>query len=135
MIDELAWYYIGFTTSLTLAFSVYGLVMRPHIVKKMALFTIVGDAVYVLSVYLGYRITASKPPAYPGGSIENPVLPNSSEVSLFAGLSVDPVPQVLIVTAIVIGLAVFILMAVVALKIAEESGTLILTKVERGEGR
>lgn len=133
MFEEIVWYYIGFTILLTLAFATYGVAVKPHIVKKMALFTIIGDAVYVLLVYLGYRTSASNPPAYPGGSIENPKFPSVNETTSFALLSVDPVPQVLIVTAIVIGLAVFILMAVVALKIAEKHGTLILPKVERGD--
>ncbi|MEM1664933.1 MAG: sodium:proton antiporter [Zestosphaera sp.] len=135
MIKELAWYYIGFTTLLTMAFSAYGLAVKPHIVKKMALFTILSDAIYVLLIYLGYRPSASAPPVYPGGSLENPVLPSSSETSAFATLSVDPVPQVLIVTAIVIGLAIFILMAVIAVKIASETGTLNLLRIERGEER
>jgi len=132
VIEELAWYYIGFTIVLTLAFSAYGVAVKPHIVKKMALFTILGDAVYALLVYLGFRLNATMPPVYPGGSLENPSFPEGSEIALFAHSSVDPVPQVLIVTAIVIGLAVFILMAVIAVKIASETGSLNLSKIERG---
>jgi len=52
VIEELLWYYIGFTILLTIGFSIYGIAVRPHLVKKMALFTILGDAVYVLLVYL-----------------------------------------------------------------------------------
>lgn len=132
MIEEIAWYYIGFTVLLTMAFSAYGMAVKPHIVKKMALFTILGDSVYVLLVFLGYRLNATTPPVYPNGSLENPVLPTGVETRLFAMESVDPVPQVLIVTAIVIGLAVFILMAVIAVKVAGETGTLNLSKIEKG---
>lgn len=133
MIEDLLLYYIGLTISLTIAFSIYGVATRPHIVKKMALFTILGDAIYVLLVYLGYRVSSRYPPVYPGGALQNPVFPSRGEVSEFAASSVDPIPQVLIVTAIVIGLATFILMAVIAIRIAEERGTLNLKKIALGD--
>ncbi|MEO3993206.1 MAG: NADH-quinone oxidoreductase subunit K [Desulfurococcaceae archaeon TW002] len=133
MIEEVLFYYIGLIVSLTIALAIYGVATRPHIVKKMALFTILGDAIYVLLVYLGYRLGSRMPPVYPGGTLENPVFPSSNNIRSFISLSVDPVPQVLIVTAIVIGLATFIMMAIIAIKIAEEKGTLNLRKIELGE--
>lgn len=134
MIEDILLYYIGLTISLTIAFSIYGVATRPHIAKKMALFTILGDAMYVLLVYLGYRVSSRSPPVYPGGTLQNPALPSSQGISGFAASSVDPIPQVLIVTAIVIGLATFILMAVIAIRIAEENGTLNIKKIALGDG-
>jgi multicomponent Na+:H+ antiporter subunit C len=129
VIEEVLWYYIGLMISLTIGFSIYGIASRPHLVKKMALFTILGDAIYVLLVYLGYTLSSSSPPVYPGGSLENPAFPQAHEVSLFSTRSVDPVPQVLIVTAIVIGLAVFILLASISYKIVMEYGSLMSTRL------
>lgn len=136
MIEEALWYYIGFTLTLTIGFSIYGIASRPHLVKKMALFTILGDAIYVLLVYLGYTLSSTTPPVYPGGSLENPVFPEAGQISMFSAGSVDPVPQVLIVTAIVIGLSVLLLLAAISIRIAREYGSLITTKlkeVESGE--
>ncbi len=134
MIEELLWYYIGFTILLTIGFSIYGIAVRPHLVKKMALFTILGDAVYVLLVYLGYTLNSTNPPVIPGGSLENPVFSSKTDIQRFIGSTVDPIPQVFIVTAIVIGLAVFLLLAIVSLRIAREYGTLITTKIREVSG-
>ncbi|WP_448579245.1 sodium:proton antiporter [Thermosphaera sp.] len=130
MIENVLWYYTGLALSLTIGFSIYGIASRPHLVKKMALFTILGDAIYVLLVYLGYTLSSTTPPVYPGGSIENPVLPMENQISMFSARSVDPVPQVLIVTAIVIGLSVLLLIASISLRIAREYGSLITTKLK-----
>ncbi|MEM0027047.1 MAG: sodium:proton antiporter [Ignisphaera sp.] len=133
MLEEALWYYIGVIVSLTIAVAAYGIASRPHIVKKLTLFTIIGDAVYILLVYLGYTIGATNPPVYPNGSLANPELPSGSALKQFAKTVVDPVPQVLIVTAIVIGLAVFILMVIISIRMVEEKGTLMLNKIDEGE--
>lgn len=128
MIETTLWYLIGIVVSATVAFSLYGVARARHIVKKLVFFAILGDAAYVLLVYLGYTLNSRLPPVYPGGSLLNPAFPNSTSLREFEKLSVDPVPQVLIITAIVIGLAVFILAATVAIRYAETTGSLILGK-------
>jgi multicomponent Na+:H+ antiporter subunit C len=133
VIEEILWYYIGLTVSLTIGFSIYGIASRPHLVKKIALFTILGDAIYMLLVYLGYTLTSTNPPVYPGGSLEKPVFPTQSQLILFASRSVDPLPQVLIVTAIVIGFATLLLLASISIKIAKEYGSLMVTRLKEGE--
>jgi len=47
---------------------------------------------------------------------------------------VDPVPQALILTAIVIGLAVAALMAVMAVRLHEKYGTFDLTEIRKLKG-
>jgi len=130
-LDTYLWYYIVSAVVLTTSFSIYGVATRPHIVKKLIFITILSDAVYVLLVLAGYRISASTPPVYPGGTLLNPSLPSSvNQVVGFMSRAVDPVPQVLIVTAIVIGLAQLIFLSAIALKIAQATGTFNIKRVE-----
>ncbi|ADV65312.1 Na+/H+ antiporter subunit C [Desulfurococcus mucosus] len=133
-LDAYIWYYIMVTVVFTIAYSLYGVATRPHIVKKLVFITILSDAVYVLLVFMGYRLTASTPPVYPGGTLLNPQLPwNPSEVVSFIARSVDPVPQVLIVTAIVIGLAQLIFLSAIALRIVKATGTFNVNRLEVAE--
>jgi len=130
-LDTYLWYYIVSAIVLTISFSIYGVATRPHIVKKLIFITILSDAVYVLLVLAGYRINASTPPVYPGGTLLNPSLPSSvNQVVGFMSRAVDPVPQVLIVTGIVIGLAQLIFLSAIALKIAQATGTFNIKRVE-----
>jgi len=132
--ESVIWVSIYVSIVSTAAVALYGVVTRPHIVKKLVLLAIFGDAANMLAVFAGYRFSASQPPVYPGGSLDYAVLPTSIEsTKLFAEAAVDPIPQVLIVTAIVIGLAAFIFFAFTALAIAERYGTLNLNKVEESE--
>lgn len=126
MIEEILWYLIGTIISATIGFSLYGIARARHLVKKLVFYTILGDSIYVLLVYLGYTLNSRLPPVYPGGSLLNPVFPNSTRLEEFEKATVDPVPQILIITAIVIGLAVFILAATIAIRYVESTGTLIL---------
>jgi len=130
-LDTYLWYYIVSAIVLTISFSIYGVATRPHIVKKLIFITILSDAVYVLLVLAGYRINASTPPVYLGGTLLNPSLPSSvNQVVGFMSRAVDPVPQVLIVTGIVIGLAQLIFLSAIALKIAQATGTFNIKRVE-----
>ncbi|WP_276814721.1 sodium:proton antiporter [Desulfurococcus amylolyticus] len=130
-LETYIWYYMVAVIVLTISYSLYGIVTRSHIVKKMIFITILSDAVYVLLVFMGYRINASMPPVYPGGTLLNPNLPGSpGDIESFISRSVDPVPQVLIVTAIVIGLAQLIFLSSISLKIAKAAGTLNIKRLE-----
>lgn len=133
-LDVYLWYYIVLVVVLTFSYSLYGVVSKPHIIKKLIFVTILSDAAYVLLVFIGFRPGAVMPPVYPGGTLLNPQLPlNPREVLSFASMAVDPIPQVLIVTAIVIGLAQLIFLAVLALKIVEATGTFSIKKLEVSE--
>ena len=106
----------------TLIISVYGIVAKPNLVKKLIALTIFGDTANVLVVLLGYRAI------YP---VKPPILPelSKSAVGEFVKTSVDPLPQALVITAVVIGMAVNILIAFAVIQIYRIYGTLDVREV------
>ncbi len=118
----------------TLIISVYGIATKPNLVKKLIALTIFGDTANVLVVLLGYRVI------YP---IKPPILPVWKESALqnFLNTAVDPLPQALVLTAVVIGMAVNILIAFAIIQIyriygtldVREAGRLLPSLLRRGE--
>ncbi|WP_297552825.1 sodium:proton antiporter [Thermococcus sp.] len=106
----------------TLIISVYGIVAKPNLVKKLIALTIFGDTANVLVVLLGYRVI------YP---VKPPILPELSKRALgeFVKTAVDPLPQALVITAVVIGMAVNILIAFAVIQIYRIYGTLDVREV------
>ncbi len=129
-LDGLLWYYIVVAILFTITCALYGIATRPHIIKKLVLLTIISDAVYVLLVLMGYRIGATNPPVVPGGVLENPVFPSHKTIVEFMHRVVDPVPQVLIVTAIVIGLAQFVFLVTISMHLAKSTGSFDIRRIE-----
>lgn len=133
IVEEILWYYILVTIVGTAAVGLCGMVCRPHMIKKLVMLTVFADAVEMLAVFIGYRIMATQPPVYPGGVIEVFVFPTQENLTDFAKAAVDPLPQVLIVTAIVIGLAVLLFLVTLSIRAAELFGTQNLNKIEGSE--
>ncbi len=133
MLEEFLWYYILATLLGLGAVGLCGMICRPHMIKKLLMLTIFSDAIELVAVLVGYRISATQPPVYPGGTFEGFVFPNAQEAAKFANAAVDPIPQVLIVTAIVIGLAVLLFLSTLASQAGEKFGTQNLNKIEEGE--
>ncbi len=72
-------------------------------------------AIYI-AIYTGYRRNKPVPPVHR--------LPYSEEYAAFlAKHTVDPLPQALVITAIVIGLAFTMFLSVMAVKLYQLSGT------------
>ncbi len=97
----------------TAGVGLYGVVAKPHATKKIISLTILGDTVNALAILLGYRYPGGIPPVYTGQP------PNE-----FVGRAVDPLPQALVLTAIVIGMAVNLLIIYIALQTYRLYGTL-----------
>ncbi|ASJ17030.1 Na+/H+ antiporter subunit C [Thermococcus chitonophagus] len=85
---------------LTMVLGIYGVTARKDLVKKLISLTILGDSANAFVVALGYRING-KPP----------ILPSGESVATFAKTAVDPLPQALVITAVVIGMAINVLLA------------------------
>lgn len=126
MIDAgtVLWTYFYSVLFVTVFLSLYGVYRRPNILKKIIMLSIFGDAANVLAVLMGFRKNAASPPVYPGQTYTEWSAPSSSQLQRFASVAVDPVPQVLVVTAIVIGLAVLIFLSAVAILLYRHYGTL-----------
>ncbi|NJE47819.1 Na+/H+ antiporter subunit C [Thermococcus sp. GR7] len=100
----------------TIMIGLYGIVGRPNLVKKLIALTILGDTTNLLVILLGYRSI------YP---VMPPILPDLSKEALSQLIStaVDPLPQALVITAVVIGMAVNVLLAFAIIQIYRLYGT------------
>lgn len=111
----------------TAGISLYGIVARPSITKKIISLTILGDSLNVLAILIGFRVF-SVPPVL----LKLDVGP--SELLNFVHSAVDPLPQALVLTAIVIGLAVNLFLIFLALQIYRLHGTLDSRKIRELKG-
>ncbi|NJE06299.1 Na+/H+ antiporter subunit C [Thermococcus sp. M36] len=126
-VQEFLWAYMWAVLLLTLGVALYGVIARPNLLKKIIALTVLGDAVNVMVVLIGYRFT------YP---VAPPILPSLSRDALGAFLSsaVDPLPQALVITAVVIGMAVNMLLAILTVQLYRLYGTLDVREIARRGG-
>ena len=98
------WSFVVLALVATVLISLYGIAKRPNLVKKLIALTILGDTANLFVILFGYRLI------YP---VAPPVLAqwNESGVKELLRKAVDPLPQALVITAIVIGMAVNIFIA------------------------
>jgi multicomponent Na+:H+ antiporter subunit C len=100
-----------------LAFSVllvglYVVVAKKNLIKIILGVAILDYALNLLLVLVGYRTGGRAPILPPGGSVAE-----------LAQTGVDPLPQALVLTSIVIGLGITALMVAMALRLHEKYGT------------
>jgi len=123
-IEELFWLYIWLIILANTGTALYGLVLRPNIIKKIACITILADTSFLVLALIGYRFK------YP---IEPYVLtnwtPTEDVINEFIYRSVDPLPPTLTITAVVINLAITVLLLFLALRIYQIYGTLDYRKI------
>jgi len=101
------------------AIAVYGVVVKPNILKKIIALSILGDTANTIIILLGYRTLAKPlPPILPT------LTPAKELIREFFMTSVDPIPQVLVITAIVINMAVTALLAFLAIQVYRLYNTL-----------
>jgi len=103
----------------------YAVVCKKNLIKIMVGIIVMEYAVELFLVLMAYKV---------GG--QAPIL--TREMAKDAGaahaMMVDPVPQALILTSIVIGLATVALMVALALRIHEKYGTFDITEIRRLRG-
>jgi len=116
VIEDFVWNVVFFTIIATLGISVYGVVKKPNLVKKLIALTILSDTINIFAIFVGYRLI------YP---IAPPILPSLdiSALSYFVSHAVDPLPQALVLTAVVIGMAVNSLIAFAIIQVYRIYGT------------
>ncbi len=100
----------GFTLILI---GLYGILSKKNIIKIIVGFSLFDTGLHVLIVTVGY---------IKGGTA--PILDAAVGTTNIAGKIVDPVPQALVLTAIVIGLGVTALMLAYALKMYQAKNSL-----------
>ncbi len=121
------------TIILNIVISLYGIFARPSLIKKIIALTILSDSGNVLAIAVGFRDwpTGWSPSIPP---ILNVTSPKPSEIVSFAKAAVDPLPQALVLTAVVIGLAVMLFLVFLTLQIYRLYGTTDVRKVAKLRG-
>ncbi len=100
---------------------IYGIFRRPSLIKKIIALTIFTDAANTFAIIVGYRfIKGYGLPSPPVLQIYNPSITDLKE---FVEHSVDPLPQALVLTAIVISLAVTAFLIALTLQAYRLTGT------------
>ncbi|MEM2005509.1 MAG: sodium:proton antiporter [Zestosphaera sp.] len=96
------------TLVVNMGISLYGVLAKPSLVKKFIALTIFSDSLNSFAIAIGFRRV---PQGYPSVAVlrESPTTPEG--LQQFYEASVDPLPQALVLTAIVIGLAVYMFLA------------------------
>jgi len=105
-----------------------GTILKRNVVKKVICLGMVSDAVAVLLAFIGFRVKyPSLPPVW--------LFKEGDEVEHALRVFADPLPQALVVTSIIIGVAFTLFLSVAVVKFYEDYGTLSFEKVlEEVEG-
>jgi multicomponent Na+:H+ antiporter subunit C len=98
---------------------VYCVLVKRNMIKIIIGMSIIDYSLYMFLVLIGYR--------WQGRS---PIYDKTQEVTNM----VDPIPQALVLTAIVIGLAVLALMIAIAIRLYEKYGTFDITEIKKLRG-
>jgi multicomponent Na+:H+ antiporter subunit C len=101
----------------------YGVVVNRNTLKIVISLLIMEHGVHLLLVLIGYRSGGSPPIMDPGAAS-----------TTFAASAVDPLPQALVLTSIVIGLGVLALMVALCVRLYERYGTFDVTAMTRLRG-
>jgi multicomponent Na+:H+ antiporter subunit C len=114
--------------ALLLAVGLYAMTVKKNVIKVIVGVVIMHNAINLFLVLVGYRT----PPT--GEAVAPIVVPGRLDSQALVERSVDPLPQALVLTAIVIGLSVVALMVVMAVRLHEKYGTFDLTEIRRLRG-
>ena len=103
---------------------VYAVVAKKNIIKIIVGVMILDYAVNLLLVLVGYRTAGVAPILSPG----------EQTAETFAASAVDPLPQAMVLTSIVIGLGLTALMVAMAIRLYEKYGTFDMSKIRKLKG-
>ncbi len=112
-----------FLTLVLFVMGVYCLIAKKNIVKKIIGLTITDYAVNLFIIIIGYRRNGTAP-----------ILFKDMDRATFNATSVDPLPQALVLTSIVIGLGVLALMVAICLRLYEKYKTFDMSEINRLKG-
>ncbi len=106
----------------------YCAVVKKNMVKIVLGIVVMEYAVNLFLIMLGYRIGGIAPIAGPGD------VEHGQMTAGFINASVDPLPQAIVLTSIVIGLGSLALMVSICIRIHEKYGTFDITEIRRLKG-
>lgn len=105
------------------AIGLYGVVAKRNTVKIVICLLIMEHGVHLFLILLGYQWKGRPPIVDPGA---DPVA--------FAAQAVDPLPQALVLTSIVIGLGILAFLVALCVRLYERYGTFDITEMNRLKG-
>ena len=106
-----------------IAIGLYGVMVKKNTVKIVLGLVIMEYGVHMLLILIGYR--------YQG---DFPIIEKGADAALFAKGAVDPLPQAMVLTSIVIGLGIVALMVALCIRLYERYGTFDITQMRRLKG-
>ncbi len=114
---------IYFLNSILFVLGLYCLIAKKHLVKKIIGMTIMEYAINLFIILLGYKKNGIPP-----------ILLENMDVNTFVQQSVDPLPQALVLTSIVIGLSTLAMMVAISLRLYEKYKTFDMSEIRRLHG-
>jgi len=109
--------------TILLGVGIYAITCKKNVIKIIIGVIVTEYAVNMFLILIGYR----------SGGIA-PVLTRAMDKSEFINQSVDPIPQALILTSIVIGLGIVALMVAIAIRLYEKYGTFDISEIRKLRG-
>ncbi len=98
---------------------VFGIFTRKNLIKIIISISIIESAVNLFLILVGYR----------SGGIAPIFTARMAEISEFADQAVDPLPQAMVLTSIVIGVSLTALLVVISLRLHHVYGTYDINKI------
>ena len=106
-----------------IAIGIYGAVTKKNVVKIVISIAIMEYGINLLLILIGYRADGTPP-----------ILDKNMGIAEFLATSVDPLPQAMVLTSIVISLGVLALMVAICIRLYERYGTFDITEMRRLKG-
>jgi multicomponent Na+:H+ antiporter subunit C len=101
----------------------YGAVVKKNVVKIVIGLGIMDYGINLFLILLGYRRNGVAP-----------ITDRTTDMAEFVRTTVDPLPQALVLTSIVIGLGITALMVALCVRLYERYGTFDITEMKRLKG-
>ena len=119
-----------------LLIGVYAVVAKKNLIKIIVGVLILDYAVNLLLVVVGYRAPAeaAKAPGAPILSEAGGPAEVAAKANELAATAVDPLPQAMVLTSIVIGLGITALMVAMAIRLYEKYGTFDMNRIRSLRG-
>lgn len=114
------------------AVGLYGILSQRNLIKIIISLVILEFAVNLFFVAVGFR--AAGAPLDEAGKSFAPIRAVGESGADFAARAVDPFPQAMVLTAIVIGLGVLVLLVAMALRLYQRYGTYDINEMRRLRG-
>ena len=127
---NVTWYLIG----AVFAVGIWGVIAQRNVIKKIIALSIANSAIIMLFIYFGSR-SGNTAPILTGALATVDSSGEAATVNGGAGgghlVPVDPIPQALTLTAIVVGICVVALALVLVYRLYQRYGTLDATELEK----